>query len=87
MAWQQKITQNSGLSARKLAVEESVPVTSVTRHLHLLNLPTHIQDFLKQLHDAKAMHFFSLRKLDPISALSLENQLEDFDLLRRRFPD
>jgi hypothetical protein len=86
MAWQQKIVLKPELSARKLAENEGVIITSVTRHLSLLKLAAPIQEFLRQIHDPRAVHFFSLRKLGPISTFSEEKQLEAFGLLQKRFP-
>ena len=86
MAWQQKIVLKPELSARKLAENEGVIITSVTRHLSLLKLAAPIQEFLRQIHDPRAVHFFSLRKLGPISTFSKEKQLEAFSLLQKRFP-
>jgi hypothetical protein len=85
MVWHQKIALRPGLSARKLADEEGVVVTSITRHLHLLTLTSHIQEFLQGLHDAKAVRFFSLRKLERISRLGADEQVRAFRLLQKRF--
>lgn len=85
MVWHQKIALRPEMSARKLADEEGVVVTSITRHLHLLKLTSHIQEFLQGLHDAKAVRFFSLRKLELISRLGADEQVRAFRLLQKRF--
>ena len=77
-AWRRMLTLDSDLSLRKLAQREGEVAPTLVRHFKLLKLSPEIQRYLSRLHDLKAIHFFSQRRLAPLAAMSEADQLKSF---------
>ena len=79
------LTLDSDLSLRKLAQREGEVAPTLVRHFKLLKLSPEIQSYLSRLHDSKAIHFFSQRRLAPLAAMSETDQLKTFRQLQMEF--
>jgi len=78
LKWRGDLASNTSLTRAILARREGISRARVTQVLSLLQLPQDAQDFVTKLTNAKAIRFFSerrLRKLLLIQSLSLQQQV------------
>jgi hypothetical protein len=79
------LTLDANLSLRRLAEREGEVAPTLVRHFKLLKLSPEIQSYLSRLHDFKAIHYFSQRRLAPLAAMSEAKQLEVFRQMQVEF--
>jgi hypothetical protein len=78
MEWRRQLDNDPHLGIRGLARREDEVAPTIIRHLKLLNLAPEIRTYVAGLHDAKAVHFFSQRRLALISGLGRSEQIRQF---------
>ncbi|MBL9217567.1 MAG: recombinase family protein [Opitutaceae bacterium] len=85
VAWHRELQRDPTLEKQAIAKREHIAPGSVTHHLKLIKLIPEIQEFLRGLKEADAVHYFSLRKMRRLAELPAEPQTTQFQQMKRGF--
>ena len=79
------LAKSPGLSLRALAEKVDETPSTLVHYFKLLKLVPGIQSFLAGLHDPKAIHFYSLRRLMPLAGMEESDQRRMFAQMKDEF--
>lgn len=85
IAWRDELRQDPTMQKQLIALREKLTPGAITHHLKLLTLTPTIQQFLQDLTDPAAVHYFSLRKMRRLANLPVPEQKSTFAELRRTY--
>lgn len=85
LAWREQLHRDPTLQKQSIAAREKLTPAVISHHLKLLDLSPAIQQFLQELTDPVATHYFSLRKMRRLADLPIGEQKRVFHELQQNF--
>jgi len=85
LAWREELRRDPTMQKQFIAEREKLSPSAITHHFKLLALTPAVQQFLQDLTDPAAVHYFSLRKMRRLADLPEREQKRVFAELRENF--